>query len=131
MNSYEVTVVLPTDGKDKQSLTAYKEILERVDKEVKAAGGTIEKTEEWGKRELAYAIKKHGGPLGGYREGVYNYFEVMLEPDKVGGINRFLETSEGVLRHLVVRTNTKSKTKRENAETKKVVKKGNGNKKSK
>lgn len=123
MNSYEVTILLPVDGKDK-------EVLARVEKEIKEAGGTIEKTEEWGKRELAYAIKKQGGPAGGYREGVYFSLEVLLPSDKVGGVNRFLETNEGVLRHLVVRINSKSKTKKEKVKPKKVVKKGNGNKKS-
>ena len=142
MNGYEITVVLPvspgasrggpTDGKDK-------EVLARVEKEIKEAGGEVGKTNEWGKRELAYAIKKQGGLAGGYKEGVYFSLEVSLPPDKVGGVNRFLETNEGVLRHLIVKSKAQSsnvksssKPKVKNAKSKKVVKKGkqNGNKKS-
>lgn len=140
MNSYEVTVVLPVESKDKEAMPAGRQVLTRLEKEIKEVGGTIDKTEEWGKRELAYAIKKHGGPVGGYREGVYHYFQVTVPGDKIGGINRFLETSEGVLRHLIVKSKfqssnvkSSSKPKVKNAKSKKskkVVKRKNGDKKS-
>lgn len=92
MNSYEITVVL-SGIKDK-------DILGRIEKEIKEAGGKVEKTSEWGKRELAYPIKKQ-------TEGVYYFMEVSLPADKTVEINRTLVTSEEVLRHLIVRINSK------------------------
>ncbi len=129
MNNYEVTIVLPADAKDKEALA-------RIEKEIQDAGGKVEKTEEWGKRKLAYTIKKYGGPAGGHREGVYFFMEVQLPPEKTSDVNRFLETNEAVLRHLLVKVKShkpslplRGKVKVKNI-TKKVVKK-NGNKKSK
>lgn len=100
MNSYEITVLLPG--------TEDKNILDRLEKEIKEAGGIIGKNGEWGKRELAYPIKKQ-------TEGVYYFMEVSLPADKTAEINRMLDNSEQVLRHLIVRTkskvqNPKSKT---------------------
>lgn len=89
MNTYELTCVVPADSKDK-------EILGRLEKEIKEAGGKVDKTSEWGKRELAYPIKKQ-------TEGVYYFMEVSLPADKTVEINRMLVTSDAILRHLIVK----------------------------
>lgn len=92
MPSYELTLVLPPElTEEKQN-----EILERVKKQVQEAKGKISNTDKWGKRELAYPIKKQSS-------GVYFFVELELPGENVGPVNRLLETNEEILRHLLVR----------------------------
>jgi len=51
----------------------------------------------WGKRRLAYPIRKQ-------REGYYVVMQVQLPPEAISELERRLELSEEVLRYLLVRT---------------------------
>jgi small subunit ribosomal protein S6 len=59
-------------------------------------GGTIDRTEPWGRRRLAYAIGRH-------REGIYVLEVITGGGDLVKEIDRRLKVSDLVIRHLVVR----------------------------
>ena len=59
-------------------------------------GGRIEKTENWGRRRLAYEIGKH-------REGTYVVDLIEGPGDLVKELDRKLKVLDSVLRHLVVR----------------------------
>ncbi|MCL2580534.1 MAG: 30S ribosomal protein S6 [Oscillospiraceae bacterium] len=61
-----------------------------------AENATVEKIEEWGKRKLAYPIEDE-------TEGYYLLFHYESKPDFPAELNRVLEITEGVLRHLIVR----------------------------
>jgi small subunit ribosomal protein S6 len=92
-NEYEVVVVArPTLGED--GLTA---LNDRVAQVVAGQGGEVTGTELWGKRTLAYPIKK-------LFEGVYVLHRVALPPQGTAEVDRFLRFNEDVIRYLVVRT---------------------------
>ena len=86
-----VYVVAPDVGED-----AVNALHTEVDEIVTGAGGRIEKTDNWGRRRLAYEIGKH-------REGTYVVELIEGPGDVVRELNRKLKVRDNVLRHLVVR----------------------------
>ena len=76
----------------------YELILRRLFKKIERwiGKGKILSQKSWGRRELAYPIKKE-------REGVYLFLELEMEPEKGGEIERKLRLEEDILRHLLVR----------------------------
>ena len=63
---------------------------------LKGLGAEVTKTENWGKRRLAYDIRKQ-------REGTYAVLEVSAEPAMVKEFERQLRLNENVLRFLSTR----------------------------
>lgn len=63
---------------------------------VEKLGGRIEKTDNWGRRRLAYEINRH-------REGVYVLDLISGPGELVRELDRRLRVTDIVLRHLVVR----------------------------
>jgi small subunit ribosomal protein S6 len=59
-------------------------------------GGTIEKTENWGKRKLAYEIGHH-------KEGIYVLEVIFGGGELMKELDRRLKVSEDLMRHLIVR----------------------------
>ncbi|MBI4262745.1 MAG: 30S ribosomal protein S6 [Acidobacteria bacterium] len=89
---YELVYVVSPDATDDQVA----ELHTQVEGIVQRMGGRIEKTENWGRRRLAYEIGRH-------KEGTY-----VLEVIQGGGelmkeIDRRLKVFDLVVRHLVVR----------------------------
>jgi len=58
--------------------------------------GVVDETQRWGKRRLAYPIKK-------YVEGNYSLVRFKLEPAYVREVRELLESDVDVLRYLVVK----------------------------
>ena len=86
-----VYVVSPEVGED-----GVAELHTRVVEIVDQLGGNIEKTDNWGRRRLAYEVDRH-------REGTY-VLELINGPGElVGELDRRLRVMDQVLRHLVVR----------------------------
>ncbi len=91
MPSYELTYVLrPLDD------AALNAVNERINTSIATAGGEIVSRNDWGKRRLAYPIKK-------ITEGNYVSLQVNLPPTAVRPIERALQLSDDVLRYLVIR----------------------------
>lgn len=63
---------------------------------MKNDGGSVEKIEVWGKRRLAYEIKKQG-------EAIYAVLDITAEPATVAELDRQLGLNESVLRTKVLR----------------------------
>ena len=89
---YELVYVVSPDATDEQVA----EVHTQVEGIVQKMGGTLEKTESWGRRKLAYEIGRH-------KEGTY-----VLETIDGGGelmkeIDRRLKVSDLIIRHLIVR----------------------------
>ena len=89
---YELVYVVSPEATDAQVTDLHTQ----VEQITQRLGGTIEKTDNWGRRKLAYEIGPH-------KEGTY-----VLETIDGGGelmkeIDRRLKVSELVIRHLVVR----------------------------
>jgi small subunit ribosomal protein S6 len=87
---YELLVIFSTNlsEEDEKTQTSQTEDLLRHEK------GTIHLVEHWGKRKLAYTIKKQ-------RQGYYEWFYFELEPGRIAEIDRKLKMSETILRFLI------------------------------
>ncbi len=85
---YESMVVFSPSLTDE----ALKEANEKILSFIKENGGEILKTDEWGKKTLAYEIKK-------FNEGFYfvNYFN--LEPAKTHDLERTYRLNENIIRY--------------------------------
>ena len=92
MRDYEVLYIVRADLDDEKVQDAVK----RVNTLIQRSGGTIDKTNLWGKRRLAYEVKHQ-------KEGAYVLQDFQLDPDRVPELEAALKITEEVLRHLVVR----------------------------
>jgi small subunit ribosomal protein S6 len=98
LRPYEILVIVdprPTD----EDVTA---LLTQLGEQVKTLGAEVQKVDNWGKRRLAYDIKKQ-------REGTYAVFEVSAEPAMVKEFERQLRLNENVLRFLSTRVPIRKK----------------------
>jgi small subunit ribosomal protein S6 len=71
-------------------------IQEQVAQTVARFSGTIEKTDNWGRRRLAYEIDRH-------RDGIYVLHVIVGGGEMMKEIERRLRVTDPVIRHLVVR----------------------------
>ena len=72
------------------------ELHTRIEEIVQQLGGGIDKTENWGRRRLAYEIKRH-------REGTYVLELVSGPASMLAELGRRLRVMDQLLRHLIVR----------------------------
>ena len=86
-----VYVVSPVASDDQVS-----ELHTQIEGVVQRMGGRVEKTENWGRRKLAYEI-------GHQKEGTYVLEVIMGSGDLMKEIDRRLKVIDYVFRHLVVR----------------------------
>ena len=89
---YEILVIIdprPTE----EDVTA---LLTKLQDTLKSLGGEVTKAESWGKRRLAYEIRKQ-------REGTYAVIECSATPAAVKEFERQLRLNEQVLRFLTTR----------------------------
>ena len=91
MPSYELTYVLRAS--DDANLTA---VNERIASQIASAGGEIVGRNDWGRRRLAYPIRKN-------TEGFYVSLQINLPAQAVRGLERALQLTDDVLRYLVIR----------------------------
>jgi small subunit ribosomal protein S6 len=89
---YELVYVVSPDATEEQVADLHTQVEEIVQR----LGGQLEKTENWGRRKLAYEIGRH-------KEGTYVLEEILGTGDLMKEIDRRLKVSDLVLRHLVVR----------------------------
>lgn len=91
MRNYEVVYIIHPDLDE----TAVNAIIEKVQGWITEAGGTIENTELWGKRRMAYIIRKQ-------REGQYVYVQATMPPAFSNELDHNLRLTEPVMRYLIV-----------------------------
>jgi small subunit ribosomal protein S6 len=72
------------------------EILDRLKATVEASQGTVAAVDEWGKRKLAYEIKRE-------TEGIYVVVTFTAEPQTVAEVERVLGITDDVIRFMTVR----------------------------
>lgn len=92
MRPYETVIIFDTEVEE-SALTA---VLERGLDVVRNNGGTVGTVDRWGKRTLAYEIRKK-------REGYYVVAEFSAEPKAAADLDRFLVLADEVLRHKIMR----------------------------
>ena len=98
MRHYEVMVILDP-SLDERTVAPSLDTFLNV---IRTSGGAIEKVDVWGKRRLAFEIKKHA-------EGIYAVLDLNAEPDAVKELDRQLSLNESVLRTKVMRRETARK----------------------
>jgi small subunit ribosomal protein S6 len=90
--TYELIYILVPESTEQQIA----ELQTQVEGIVSRLGGTIEKTDPWGRRKLAYEIGKH-------KEGVYVLQVIVGNGELMKELDRRLKNTEGLIRHLIVR----------------------------
>jgi small subunit ribosomal protein S6 len=91
LREYELMYVL-TPELSEEAVAA---VQERVAALITSRGGEVTKVDHWGRRRLAYPIRKH---LDGY----YTVLRFKLDAQRTEELDRNLRLNEQVLRHLIV-----------------------------
>ena len=89
---YELVYLVSPDATDDQVTDLHTQ----VDAIVQRMGGEIQKTDNWGRRRLAYEIGRH-------KEATYVLEAINGTGDLMKEIGRRLKVSDLVIRHLIVR----------------------------
>ncbi len=92
MRAYEVMVILDPSLEERTVEPSLDKYLNVIRKD----GGSVESVEVWGRRRLAYEIRKNA-------EGIYAVLQLTAEPDTVKEFDRQLGLNESVLRTKVMR----------------------------
>ena len=92
MRAYEVMVILDPRLEERTIEPSLDKYLNVIRKD----GGSVDKVDVWGRRRLAYEIKKNA-------EGIYAIISLQAEPATVKEFDRQLTLNESILRTKVLR----------------------------
>ena len=92
MRQYELMVILDPELEERTVAPSLDKFLNVIRK----GGGTVEKVDIWGRRRLAYEIKKKS-------EGIYAVVDMTTEPADAKELDRQLNLNEAVLRTKLIR----------------------------
>ena len=90
MRNYELVCVIQPDLDE----TAFNGLLDRVKGWVTESGGVVDKVDMWGRRKLAYNIRKQ-------REGQFVLLNISLKPAATADLERNLRYQEPIMRHML------------------------------
>lgn len=110
MNQYEIAVLYHPDLEVDLSKAE-----ERVTKIITDNGGKITATDNWGKRKLAYTIKKQ-------EHAVYVFYTAEIPGEGVKKVESILNITDEVIRYLIVRPDLKAIAKAEATKAEKAKK---------
>lgn len=108
--TYEVIFIASPNVGDED----VKKLTSQLETTINDRGGKLTKTEEWGRRKLAYRIGK-------FDEGVYTLLHIEGTGQEIAEVERRLRVTDFIIRHQTVRTDedlkraAKMKAKRKNA----------------
>ena len=91
MRPYEVMIIFDPTLEDETVRTE----VDRSTELIRSRGGNPGRVERWGKRRLAYEIRRQ-------REGAYVVLQAEAEPATMADLSRALTLTDGVLRHKVI-----------------------------
>jgi len=101
LNQYEIAVLYHPDLEmDLEKATA------KVEKIIADNGGKIAKTDNWGKRKLAYPIKKQ-------EFAIYVSYQAEMPPDAAQKIEQTFNITDEVIRFLITKRDLKAEAKAE------------------
>ena len=92
MAQYELILVVQPEMEEEP----LKALVEKVSQTIRDLGGQVVQVEPWGRRRMAYTIKKH-------REAFYFLVHVEMPTLAVRSLEKSLKLVEDVMRYLVVR----------------------------
>ena len=116
---YELVYILPPETTEQQAADLH----EQIEAIVTRMRGAIEKSENWGRKKLAYDIGRH-------KEGVYVLEVINGSGELMKEIDRRMRVMEQVVRHMIVRVDEEKKvvdrtrTRRQSASERRRVKRG-------
>ena len=96
MNKYELAVAVSAKIEDDERTTT----LEKVKEIITKHGGTITNVDEWGKKRLAYEVRK-------MREAFYYFIQFEGSSTVPGEVESRVRLMENVVRYLVVKQDEK------------------------
>ncbi|MGH7681048.1 MAG: 30S ribosomal protein S6 [Candidatus Eiseniibacteriota bacterium] len=91
MKIYETTVIYDPGLEEAR----VNEEVERVTQPIAQSGGEVIEVQRWGKRKLAYVIRKR-------RDGTYVHVKHKSPPELIAEMDRRFRLNESVLRHLTI-----------------------------
>ncbi len=92
MRDYELIVIFNPEIPEEEMPAD----IDKISEFITARGGSITEVKRWGKRKLAYPIKRR-------REGNYVLTLAKIAPEKTAELEANLRISEKILRHMLVR----------------------------
>ena len=92
MRAYEVMVILDPNLEERTIEPSLDKYLNVIRKD----GGNVENVDVWGRRRLAYEVKKNA-------EGIYAVITLQAEPATVKDFDRQINLNESILRTKVLR----------------------------
>mgnify|MGYP000885362459 FL=1 len=92
MRHYEIMIILNPETDERTIAPTLEKLLQIVP----SSGGTVDKIDTWGKRRLAYDIKKKS-------EGFYIVVDMTTTPETAQELDRQLGLNESVLRTKLLR----------------------------
>ena len=95
MRQYELMIILDPELDERTVQPSLEKFLTVVTKD----GGKVDNIDLWGRRRLAYDIKKKP-------EGIYSVIDLQAEPAVVKELDRQMNLNESVLRTKVLRPET-------------------------
>jgi len=98
MRVYEELFILKPDTVEEE-VDGFVEQIQHV---ITNGKGTIDKTDKWGVRKLAYRVQK-------YSEGLYVLIQFSSTPDLVKEVERRMRVSDAVIKFITVRIDEKQK----------------------
>ena len=119
VRQYELVDILPPDSTEEQVA----EVHDQVAAVVSRLAGQFERTENWGRRKLAYEIGPH-------KEGVYVLEVINGSGELMKEIDRRLRVMDQVIRHMIVRVDEeqrvveRTRSKRQSESERRRVKRG-------
>ena len=90
MRKYEVVCIFHPDMEE----DAFTSAVDKVRGWITDSGGSIDKTDIWGRRKMAYAIRKQ-------REGQYVLMVASMDPASIVDLDHNLRFLEPLLRHMI------------------------------
>lgn len=92
-HQYELIYILQPNVDE----AASQDVQERLQQTITSQQGETISIDRWGKRNLAYPIRKFG-------EGIYILHRFEMDPKGAGELDRLLRFNENVIRYLITRT---------------------------
>jgi len=92
MRDYELVAIVNPEL-DEEGVS---KIIDRVTQSINSRGGEVEETKKWGRRKLAYPIRK-------FMEAEYVLARFQLMPQSIKELETEISASEDILRYLVIK----------------------------
>ena len=92
MRNYETIFVINPSLEEE----AVKALIEKFKGVIENGGGTVDNVDFWGKRRLAYEIKK-------VSEGFYTLFNFTADTELPKELDRVFKITDGIIRHIIIK----------------------------